>query len=259
MSNNYTLGRGEVHFGRFATGTQNPKGERYLGNTPEFQFTLEPEMLDHFSSDRGINEKDDSVTLQVNRTGSLTCDNIDPENLAILLMGDALTQSDAGGAVAAEQHNAVEKGLYYQLGTSSTNPSGVRSVTSVVVKDDTSPTPTTFVAGTDYVLDAELARIYIVPGGAIADGENLRIDYTVTAKSRVRVISKGDTIEGSLRFIAYNPKGADYDYFFPWVKLTPNGDFALKGEEWQNIPFSVEILRKTGLEAIYVDGRPFTP
>ena len=54
-----------------------------------------------------------------------------------------------------------------------------------------------------------------------------------------------------------NPKGANRDYYFPYVKLTPDGDYALKGEEWMQIGFSFEILKKAdNIEGAYVDGRP---
>lgn len=56
---NYTLGRGKVYFARFTSG-QVPGPFRYIGNTPEFNLTIELETLDHFSSDEGIREKDDS-------------------------------------------------------------------------------------------------------------------------------------------------------------------------------------------------------
>ena len=45
----------------------------------------------------------------------------------------------------------------------------------------------------------------------------------------------------------------------PYVKISPNGDYALKGDEWQQIPFNIEILKKTGFEALYSDGRAYAP
>jgi len=41
----------------------------------------------------------------------------------------------------------------------------------------------------------------------------------------------------------------------PYVKLMPNGDFALKGDEWQQLSFNIEVLKKGTLEAVYMDGR----
>ena len=94
-NNNYTLGRGKVNLARFKDGTQEPDGFRYIGNTPEFNLSIELEELDHFSSDEGIREKDDSVPLEVNRTGSMITDNVSPENVALFFFGsyDKVTQA----------------------------------------------------------------------------------------------------------------------------------------------------------------------
>lgn len=258
MSNNYTLGRGQLHFGQFAPGTQEPRGERYFGNTPDLGYNAEEETLDHYSSDDGIRRKDESVSLQVDYAGSFTTDNISVENLAMFFLGESSIQTTTSGTVTDEAHNAVEQGFTYQLGTNATNPAGVRSVSAVVVTDD-SGTPVTFDLTDDYTVDLELGRVTIVKGGAITDGTNLLISYSVAATSRERVVSKGTTVEGALRFISKNPVGKQIDHFMPWVKIRADGDFTIKGDEWQTLPFSIEILSKTGLEAIYMDGRPYTP
>jgi len=261
MAQNYTLGRGKLYFARFIGNTQNTGPERYIGNTPEFSLTIEQEKLDHFSSDAGIREKDDSISLQVNRTGSLTTDNIDPENVALFFFGSKSVVTDAGGAITDEAHNDVNQGDYLQLGISSNRPSGARGIsaastsTPITVKDDAS-TPTTYAAGTDYTIDLTTGRLYIVPGGAIVDGTNLKVTYTVRASTRTRVISGAQPVEGALRYIADNPKGENQDYYMPWVQISPNGDYALKSDEWQTIPFNIEVLKRTDREAIYLDGRP---
>ena len=71
---NYALSRGEVYFDRFAPGTTTNTGERYVGNTPEINTTTESEELEHFDSDHGVNEKDDSIVLSTNRTGTFNTD-----------------------------------------------------------------------------------------------------------------------------------------------------------------------------------------
>lgn len=255
MANDLVLGRGEIHFARFGAGTQVPLGERYLGNTPAFGVNITTEKLDHFNSDAGIKEKDDSIELQVDRMGTLECDNISAANIALFFFGDVSTVTVASPVVVTnEEFPLVEQGLAYQLGVSSTAPAGVRKVTSVTVQNDAS-SPTTFVLNTDYTLDAALGRITVVAGGGIDDGTNLVVDYTVSASTRERVISGNTPIEGALRYIATNPKGTIRDVFIPWVKLTPNGEFALKSDEWLKMSFNIEILKKTGYEAVYIDGR----
>jgi len=255
---NYTLGRGEAHFGQFKPGTQIPRGERYFGNTPDLGYTAEQESLDHYNSDRGVRVKDESVLLQQDYAGSLTTDHVSPDNLAIFFLGEALLSTFTAAVDQSDSFEDVQQGLSYQLGTSDASPSGARKVESVVIKDAADP-ETEFTAGTDYLLDPELGRFTIQEGGAIANGADLDVTFGIAAHSRERVISRSTTVEGTLRFIARNPAGKQIDYFMPWVKITPNGDFTLKGDEWQQLPFTLEILKKGSLEAIYMDGRPYVP
>lgn len=251
---NYTLGRGELYFNQFKPGIMSGIGERYFGNTPEISISIESETLDHYNSDRGIREKDDSVILETNRTMTFTTDHISPPNLALFYLGsvDALTVMSATGE--EETFQDVTPGLFYQLGVTQVNPTGARLVSNVVVTND-DVTPTTFVEGTDYAVNAELGRIEILEGGNIPKGTNIVVTYDVAASTREVVISGSAAIEGSLRYVAQNPKGKNIDYYFPYVKISPNGDFALKGDEWQQIPFTVEILRRPGFEAIYATSR----
>lgn len=254
----YTLGRGRIYFDSFAAGTKNKTGERYFGNTPSFSLTMESETLDHFDSDGGIRVKDDSVLLELNRTGSFTTDNIDVENVALFLLGAASVLAQTATPVVDEQINDVLKDRYYQLGASPTNPSGVRNVSAVTVTVAPS-TPATL--NTDYTIDLTLGLLYIVPTGTIADGSDLLVDYTPAAVSRQRIITAANAaIDGALRFVATNPKGTLLDYYMPYVRLSPNGEYQLKGDEWQQMSFNVDIQKLNDTtESIYVDGRPYTP
>lgn len=250
---NYTLGRGEIYFAKFATGTLVPDGERYFGNTPEFSLSVESETLDHFSSDRGIRELDSSVLLQTNRQGSFTTDSIHPENLALFFFGvsDTLTSAAATGVV---ENHTMKKDYTYQLGTSAARPTGARKVTNVVVKKGAA----VLVAGTDYELDADLGRVKALDTSAAIDGLSvINVTYDITASTRDRIVSGSSAIEGALRYVAYNPDGANFDYYMPHVKISPRGDFQLKAQEWQIIPFSLSVLKRTDREAIYIDSRPF--
>lgn len=242
----YTLGKGEVYF-------DQGNGERYLGNTTEFNITIESENLDHYDSDNGVKTKDDSVVLQITRNGTLTTDNMSKENLALFFLGDISTVTQTSTPVVAEALNGVVKGYFYQLGKTTANPQGVRNVSAVAVKKG----GTTYVANTDYVLDAALGRIQILETGSIAANDNLTVDYTPAANTRERISTNSSaSLTGSLRFVAKNPKGTQRDFVIPKVTLRPTGDFVLKGEDWQSASFSVEIGQNSGQAAIYIDGRP---
>lgn len=373
---NYTLGRGKIHFSRFKTGTQTPAGFFYIGNTPEFNLTIESETLDHFSSDEGIREKDDSVPLEVTRTGSLITDNIDPKNVALFFFGEESTVTQVTTSAQNETFEDVKAGHSYKLGITTSNPTGYFGIsqtsfnvslagqtlvaasgtltfsgtgadgdtitiggvtytlratpsaaydvdiggtatatadnlvaaimagagagtaygTDTVRHPDVSAanasgtvtvtalvtgtagnsiatsesgssasfgaaalaggTGTSYVEGTDYTMNYDVGLLTLVDGGAITEGVDIEVDYIVAGHTRDRVISGSEPVEGAMIYVAFNPKGKNYDYYLPYVKITPNGDYALKGDEWQQIPFTIEALKPDNGEAIYMDGRP---
>lgn len=257
MAKKYTLGRGKLYFDQFVKGTQTKTGERYFGNTPEFNLTVESESLDHFNSDEGVRVKDDSVLLELNRTGSFITDHISPENIALFFLAEASTLTVA--SATAQEYTftrAVEADRYYQIGESASNPTGDRNISNVTIVDADN-SGTTFVEGTDYTVDLALGRLY-VPAGSAMVGKKPKITRDIAASTRTQIVSQADAVvEGALRFIAYNPKGELLDYYFPHVRVSPNGDFALKGDEWQQLSFTIEVLKlDENTASMYIDGRP---
>jgi len=248
---NYVLGRGRLYF-------DDGSGERYIGNSPEFNLTTATETLEHYNSDEGLRNRDRNIVTQIDYSATFSTDNIAPENLAMLFMGEANTLTQAALTSQTDTFEGVKAWNWYQLGTDTANPAGKRNVETVVVKTGA----TTHVAGEDYEVDLALGRIQVLAGGAIADGDDITVEYGVAASTRSVVISGAKQVQGKLRFISVNPEGAgdQRDYFMPSVTLSANGDFALKAEQdWQVIPFSVEIAKTESAEAIYADGRAYTP
>lgn len=254
MADNLVLGRGKVSFAKFAPGTLvRAASERYFGNTTVFNLTSEANNLDHYSSEEGLRTKDASVTLEVNRTGTLTTDNNSSKNVADFLLADLSTLTIGSATAVAESFVDVKAGEFLQLGISTLRPAGTRKVTNVVVEKGVA----TLVAGTDYRVDPALARIELIAGGAVVDGDDIDVTFDQTATTVEQIISSTNgAIEGALRFISYNAKGAQRDYYMPYVKLTPNGEYALKGEDWQAMSFNIEVLKLGDLASIYCNGRP---
>lgn len=256
MANNYTLGRGQVHFARFKDGTQTPDGFFYIGNTPEFSLTIEAETLDHFSSDEGIREKDDSVPLEVNRTGSMTTDNIDPKNVALFFFGDDSTLTQASVASATETLTAINAAHSYKLGATTSNPTGYMGIDTTGFTVEVSG-GAALVVDVDYTMDYDNGIITFIEGSLLAvDAADIDVTYAVAGSTRERVISGSEPVEGAMMYVTKNPKGTDAVFYMPYVKITPNGDYALKGDEWQQIPLSLEVLKPAVGEAIYRDGTP---
>jgi hypothetical protein len=362
MPNNYVIGRGKLYFDQFVTGTQTPTGERYLGNTPALTINSAYQNLDHYSSDEGLRVKDDSVQLQIDRTGSFQCDNISIDNCA-LMFGSTAQAITQGTDTGRSETFIAEQDRTYQLGSDDDNPQGVINVTNVVVTNnsglhafgavtvggqpvadevmtvngqtitfkaatpglhevligpntvataqalkaeinsytslydvtasgDTNIVGLTAVApGTggnsigltetvaaagftvsgatlsggsasgvigetdNYSVDAARGRVTVLDGApGISDDDTIEIAYDIAVGGFNLVVDEENQVEGRLRFLADNPRGTNKDYFWPRVKLTPAGEFALKGETWQTITFNMEVLQpqETGWKRVYI-------
>ena len=85
-SNEYQIPRGRLYWDP-RNALDALTGEEEFGNCPSFNIAIETEKLEHFSSQTGLREKDDSRVVQVNRTATVTCDNVSFDNLAKYLSG----------------------------------------------------------------------------------------------------------------------------------------------------------------------------
>lgn len=250
MANTYVLGKGKLWFDPWNTSNLTT-GERAFGNCPGFEIGVTTNPLEHFSSESGIQEKDDEVLLSVVRNATINCDNINIANLELFVIGGSATLVQASGSVVDESLT-VKKGRTYQLGRSASFPIGLRNLSAVVVTHSTgSPT---YTATTDYTVDLVAGRLTIVAAGAIADDQIILVDYTKASKSWIQVNSQSLTaITGALRFVADNPKGPNRDLYAPKTNLRPNGTFQWIGENWLQMSFNAEFLKKdTDTAQLYI-------
>lgn len=251
--NQYTIPRGRVFFNPLNDATDEYQGEICLGNCPSFGISIETEKAEHYSSETGLREKDASVVLEVKRSGSLTCDNMSMSNVALFLSGSTGTITQAAGTVTDEEIKVIP-GRYYQLGLAPATPVGARNVSAVMVKNGA----TTYVAGTDYMLDAARGTLQILPGGTIA-ASTIKVTYTTAAVTwdGIRSGSSGELV-GALRVVSDNATGANRDFFMPRVSLVPSGELPViaDGTDFASMQFDADVLKPANGEAIYVDGMP---
>lgn len=260
MPDVFVVPGGKLYFDLFdAAG--NPTGERYLGNSQAATLAITPQKLACYDSEDGVAVKADEITTAIDRKVTIRLRNIDLDNLALFAIAAAAAKAQDAGTVTDEPLNAVQQGRYYQLGVAADNPTGVRGISAVTITDDDA-TPNPFTEGTDYTVDLALARLYIVPGGGITNGTNLRADYSTAANTRDQVVALANTTQqGALRVIASNLKGPARDYYFPKVNITPTGELELKtdpeSQKYQELAFEVEVLKRDSATApMYIDGRP---
>lgn len=252
---NYTFGRYRVFFDPFVAGTKIGTGQRYLGNTPELSLNSESENLDHFDADNGVRIKDDSMLLELTRTGAFVTDHISPPNLALFFLGDASVLTQAAASAQVYNISGVKKGRRYQIGASPAAPAGVRGITITSVTSD--PVGTTY-TGTDYTANLDNGGLVVLDSGTIAEDSDLIVTYATTATSYNRVVTADNAeIYGAMFLESRNPKGEKMDYFLPYVVLRPDGDFTLKGDEWQQLPFSFEVLKlDDNTPSLIINGMP---
>jgi hypothetical protein len=139
-TNDYQFGRGELSVA-ILSATGVPEGRRFIGNSPGFTLSVASEKIQHFSSTSGVAKKDLEVTKSVDFAGQIVCDDISAENLALVFAGavETVTQTSTPvtneriGANASTNIQAIRSDREYQIGKSSSNPTGVRKISAVTV------------------------------------------------------------------------------------------------------------------------------
>lgn len=87
----YTLGRGIVYLAALVSNL--PTAYRDIGNTTEFNITIETETLEHQSSRSGLAVIDKEIVTSQKMSLSLTFDSINSQNLALFFSGDVANQN----------------------------------------------------------------------------------------------------------------------------------------------------------------------
>ncbi len=122
---------GKVYFDQFDS-AGNVQGERYMGLTPGLTISIATDKIQSYTMESGMQELDDEVVTKITRTGKLTTRQISVENLALFLAANTSIVDQQTAAVTGE-NKTVFPDRYYQLGASTSQPSGVRAVASVTV------------------------------------------------------------------------------------------------------------------------------
>lgn len=254
---NLVLGAGKLFFDRWDE-NDVPTGEFYLGNTTSVTRSVNEERQEHYSSDTAEREKDASIVTRSDVALGFTLDDIQPENIAMMLKGTTTLTTISSDASEVETLT-VKRGRWYQLGVNPSHPTGVRAITLTSVTDDAG-SPVAIPGGNggvNYEVDLTLGRIFIKEDATgIADGDGIIVTYAIVASSRLTYVGSNEQIRGSLRYIADNTAGSNTDYFWPKIEVSPDGDYELKGDSWNEMSFSGEVLTKGTLAKEYGDGRP---
>lgn len=129
---NIVLGNGVCYFAKFDANGR-PMGEEDLGEVESLTLAIESSTEKKFSMRTALRKLLREWTTQTDFAGNFTVNDMSTANLARVLAGSVTTVTQSSTPVANERIYNAESGREYQLGTSDSNPSGVRNVGSVTV------------------------------------------------------------------------------------------------------------------------------
>jgi len=132
VENKYTIPKGNVLFNQLLDGVY--QGFRPLGNCPGFDLTVAVTTLEHTNSQGGLEVTDFKQATKIVRSAKITCDNMDIENQKLFISADDATITQTSTPVTDYNIALANSGRTYQLGASTSNPAGVRGVSSVAVR-----------------------------------------------------------------------------------------------------------------------------
>lgn len=245
---------GAAYFNRLVNGVYD--GELKLRSTQGFALAISEETLKSYNNDDtglGVVEAEEKISQEM--SGTMPARDVTLELLAMMFGAASVTSRSQAAGSLSETLVGVKPGRYYQLGVGASFPTGARKLSAETVQ-------VAAAAKTGYTLDANLGRLYIVPGGDIALGDDVDVAASLAQADWESVVSAGSAAIGELRVIGQSSQGVPRDYYFPNATLSLNGDFSVKGDPenaaFQQLPIQVTVAADTlrGLAPVYIDGRP---
>jgi len=112
-ADNYSLGKGIGYFDKMENG--NYTGEMDLGNCSALTWNVDVEKLAHFSSRSGMRKKDKEITVQVTPRFTATADELTPDLMSMMGMGEITRMVQAAGESSVTV--TTKKNRYFKVGT----------------------------------------------------------------------------------------------------------------------------------------------
>lgn len=233
MSNNYDyIGRGELFCALLTNGV--PGGYFSLGNCSKAAFSIaedSKELQDYTSAGGGTKNK---ITRIKSVELAVTAHDLSPENLERALRGSATAIT---AATVTDEVRTAFKGALVPFNF-------LPNVLKTITVKDSATGLITYVANTDYVVKS--SGIYIVPGGAIADSELLKVTYTKLASNVVEALTSSGT-EYAVIFQGLNEaqSGRVVDIRAYRVKFSPTAGLDALSDDFNKIELKGSVLADT--------------
>jgi len=179
----------------------------------------------------------DSVVIPGSSTLTIETDDAAADILQYMLLG---TLTDVTGNTTAVVDEAVTGylGKWTKLSR--------RNIGSVTVKN--SAGSTTYVNGTDYVLDAVAGMVKPLASGVMTDGQSLKVDFTPAAMTARQIIAATSTeVRAMVRLDGTNLSNQKkVEVLCHEAVLIPSGELDLAGKKFLTFGLSGTLITPTG-------------
>lgn len=230
------LGRGKVSLNLKSNVDGKYGGEFFLGNCPDFSAGITDDRKTKRSSATAAAPIIADALLSRDLVFGVTLDEWDENNVAVGLMsalGVFAQGAITGGTLAffgLGADNAVG-GRWYQV--IDTDGVDVRQLTALTITGGT--------LGTDFLVDQEAGRVFIVDGGAL-DGVALTGTFDADADTSIVMnLASEAKLEGFLRFVGDPAIGPYYEAKLWNVSIQPDGDVGFIGEDFGSFKLKVTV------------------
>lgn len=235
-TDNYHFGSGNIYFDALVDGVY--QGFIAFGDCSAFTVAVTSETLKKTSFRTSARETVLEIPLSTERTATITCESLTAANVARFYSASQVTLSQTSTPVTDEVIGPVTAGGGYQLGVSSSNPSGAYSIGSVVVRikegDDAASraNSTAYVVGDVYVPATPNLHWYActIAGTSAGSPPTFTTDGTTFADGTATFKDMGLIIVASTTNINYR-----IDTTYAFLSVTPAGTIATANTAWAAI------------------------
>lgn len=164
---------------------------------------------------------------------------VDAELFAMALAGTSATLSQANATITDQAVTAIS-GRYVNLGKINLSDTGFE----VTNDGDT----VTYVEGTDYVVNRRLGMLMAVSGGAITNGQALKVSYTHQLTTGARIVgAKRFSMRAAIKLDGQNlVDGRDFILDVPMVRLKTDTAVDFMKDDFMELSLSGTVEMATG-------------
>lgn len=216
---------------------ENENGFDFAGNANSVSISSDLTQVEIYSSTEAAGALLDSARTRIAYTLTASLNEFTKQNLEYFLAGTRNTKSQLTGTGVAVPFADVVAGRYYDV--------GARQITNVIVYK--TPGSTALVLNTDYTLNAEFGMVKPIIGGAIADGDDIAVEFDrpVLSIDQIRVATSGPKIAHLLYLSDDANTGgkAAKDRLEVWrVDVAPDGELNFISDDYGAFSLSMKIL-----------------